>query len=81
VEGISVSGVTQLCIRYCVELLQAIPEISSTSPHARGFLELIHRVKLSFDIEFKRVEFATDENIGAILEQFPDQPADMQLEF
>jgi hypothetical protein len=66
--------------RFCTELLQAIPEISSTSPHARGFLELMHEVRLSFDIQFRKVEFATDENISAILEKFPDQPENMQLE-
>jgi hypothetical protein len=66
--------------RFSTELLQAIPEISSTSPHARGFLELMHEVKLSFDTQFKKVEFATDENISAILENFPSQPENMQLE-
>jgi hypothetical protein len=65
--------------RFCTDLLKAIPEIFSTSPHARGFLELMHEVKLSFDIQFKKVEFATDENISAILEKFPDQPENMQL--
>jgi hypothetical protein len=66
--------------KFCTELLQAIPEISSTSPHARGFLELMHEVKLSFDTQFEKVEFATDENISAILEKFLDQPENMQLE-
>jgi hypothetical protein len=28
--------------RFCTELLQAIPEMSTTSPHARGFLEHMH---------------------------------------
>jgi hypothetical protein len=54
--------------RFCTELLQAIPEISTTSPCARGFLETMHQVKVGFDIEFKNVEFATDENIAAILD-------------
>jgi hypothetical protein len=28
----------------------------------------MHQVKVGFDIEFKNVEFATDENIAAILD-------------
>jgi hypothetical protein len=38
--------------RFCAELLQAIPEISTTSPHARGFLEAMSQVKLGIDIKF-----------------------------
>jgi Reverse transcriptase (RNA-dependent DNA polymerase) len=66
--------------RFCTELLQAIPEMSTTSPHARGFLEHMHELKLHFDIQFRKVEMATDENISAILEKFPDQGEYMQLE-
>jgi hypothetical protein len=40
----------------------------------------MHEVKLSFDIQFGKVEFATDETISAILEKFPDQSEYMQLE-
>jgi hypothetical protein len=66
--------------RFCTELLQAIPEMSTTSPHARGFLEVMHELKLHFDIQVRKVEMATDENISAILEKFPDQGEYMQLE-